>query len=69
MNAAAFTQLGVAGVICLLLFYITTVLWKDNQTLREQARQDQQAVLPALAQASTAMAEFARVAALLRDRG
>lgn len=67
MNGLDVTQLGVAGVVVAILLAFLKVLWEDNKALRRQAREDQERVLPALAEASNAMAEFARVAELLRD--
>ena len=70
MNGPDFTQLGVAGIVCLLLTVAVVVLWNDNKELRKQARDDQQAILPALTAATSAMTEFTRAAAItLHERG
>ncbi len=55
MTDQTFTQLGVSGVIVVLLVIGMRALWSDNQKLREQAHDDQAAMLPALTASSAAL--------------
>lgn len=55
MTPTTFTQLGVSGVIVVLLVIGMRALWNDNQQLREQAHDDQAAMLPALTASSAAL--------------
>lgn len=55
MTDQTFTQLGVSGVIVVLLVVIMRALWADNQALRTQAHEDQAAMLPALTASSAAL--------------
>lgn len=68
MNPSDFTQLGVSGVIVAMLLIAVKVLWTDNKELREQARADQQTVLPVLTAASTAIEASQQLSQQLIDR-
>lgn len=60
----AITQLGVSGVVVVILIVIVRTLWQDVQQLRKESREDQAEILPALTQATAALAQ----AALAIDR-
>jgi hypothetical protein len=47
--------LGVYGVTVGILVWIVTGLWADNRKIREQMRQDQAAMLPALTASTDAL--------------
>jgi hypothetical protein len=63
-----FTQLGVAGIVAVLLLGALAVVWGKYQGALEQNRADQAQILPALIAASSAMTEVTRLANRLEDR-
>lgn len=68
LNGVDFTQLGVSGVVAVLLIVAVKVLWDKYQEALAQNREDQEAVLPALQSMTVAMTEFVRVANRMADR-
>ncbi len=68
MTSVDLTQLGVSGVVAVLLLIAVKVLWDKYQESLRQNREDREAVLPALQSMTTAMTEFVRVANRLADR-
>lgn len=68
MTDQTFTQLGVAGIIVVLLLIAVRVIWEKYQEALQQNRDDQEQVLPALQSATSAMVEFARIANRMADR-
>jgi len=55
VDPSAWPQLGVSGVIVIILLYILKELWADNRELRKQMREDQAQMLPALTAATAAV--------------
>lgn len=64
MDGINVTQLGVSGVVVVLLLIALKVVWDKYQGVLEERG----AVLLALQRATDAMADFARTAAVLLDR-
>lgn len=67
-DAGQVTQLGVSGVIVVILLYIVKELWSDNRALRKQNHDDLSAVVPVLTAVSGQLTEFIRIATRLLER-